>query len=382
MTQRDLRLCVVMGGAAGEREISKLTGASMVEVLRQHHFVKPAELLADGRWLLARGFLGAKRPEAREDENSSDETTEAWFDQPAMAAHDAIARLKEERVDVVVNGLHGPLGEDGSIQGFFRLHGIPCTGPEGTAAAVTMDKRLTKQVLLAAGIKTPEFFTVPAPVLSSGSIPWTEIVERESEHVPFPWVLKPNRLGSSVGIALVDDARELLRVGSDLVASWPRSASGSDLLVERAVEGRELSCGVLELGGETRALPPIEIIPQTSRFFDYQAKYTPGATKEICPAPLEPAVRQAVQSLVVEVHKVFGCAPLSRTDLFLTTTGEYVVLEVNTLPGMTGTSLIPLAAAQEGLRLADLFLGFVDHALERGRREGIAASVEAVEAGI
>ncbi len=379
MSQRDSRLGVVMGGASGEREISKLTGRTMVDTLRRHHLVKPVELLADGRWLVASGFLSGfvetVPPPGGEDERPEGPST--WFSGSPVAPHEAIALLKQDGVDVVVNGLHGPLGEDGAIQGFLRLHGFPCTGPTGTAAAVTMDKCLTKQVLRAAGINTPTFFTVPARVIATGVIPWTEIVERESQRMAFPWVLKPNRLGSSVGIALINDAEQLKQVGTDLVASWPDSAADNDLLVEAAMSGRELSCGVLEIDGVARALPPIEIRPRTSKFFDYRAKYTPGETEEICPAPLPESVTRKVQDLVIEVHRLFGCAPLSRTDLFLTPQGECVVLEINTLPGMTETSLIPLSASREGLTLSDIFLGLVDHALERARAEGTAQVVVA-----
>lgn len=382
MHQRNLRLSVVMGGSSGEREVSILTGQTIVRALRDHHPVKPIELLADGRWMVARGFLGGVHGRgpgsAGQTAGASEPCVDPrkWFDGPPVAAHEAIAHILADGTDVVVNALHGPLGEDGAIQGFFRLHGLPCTGPGGTAAAVTMDKRLTKQVLIAAGVKTPAFFTVPARVLARGDIPWTEIVEREVERVPFPWVLKPSRLGSSVGIALVSDVRELLRVGTDLVRSWPDSAADNDLLVEGLVSGRELSCGVLDLDGEARALPPIEIRPRSSRFFDYGAKYTPGRAEEICPAPLPPAVYREVQELVVKVHRLFDCGPLSRTDLFLTPEGDCLVLEVNTLPGMTETSLIPLSASKEDLALSEILLALVEQALERARVERLAPALE------
>ncbi len=378
MGQRDLRHAVVMGGAPGEREISKLTGRTMVGELRRHHRVKPVEQLEGGGWMVADDFLPSAASCEGPDPARLEDFAARWFSQSPVAPHEAIALLKQDRIDVVVNALHGPLGEDGVIQGFLRLNGFPCTGPTGTAAAVTMDKCLTKHVLRAAGIGTPPFFTVPARVVATGAIPWAEIIERESRRLPFPWVLKPNRLGSSVGIALIDDARQLLELGSDLVASWPDSAADNDLLIEAAVSGREMSCGVLEIDGDARALPPIEIRPRTSRFFDYRAKYTPGATEEICPAPLPAGVTRAVQDLVVDVHRLFGCAPLSRTDLFLTPEGDCVVLEVNTLPGMTATSLIPLSASRAGLTLSDLFLGLVDHALERARAEGTVRVVEAM----
>ena len=188
--------------------------------------------------------------------------------------------------------------------------------------------------------------------------------------MPFPWVFKPNRLGSSVGVAIFRDAESLIRQAGDLIASWPESSRGDDLLVEEAVTGRELTCGVIETGDRAFPLPPIEIRPHGHEFFDYHAKYTRGASEEICPAPLSPAETEAVERIASEVHTLFDCAPLSRTDLFLTQEGTIEVLEVNTLPGLTETSLIPLSASKAGIPLATLFEDILEHALRRAEAQG------------
>jgi D-alanine-D-alanine ligase len=245
-----------------------------------------------------------------------------------------------------------------------------------------MDKRLTKLAMASAGIPTPRFFSIRRADLRAGPIDWEGIVEREAGRVPLPWVFKPNRLGSSVGVAILKGADEVIRGAQAAIEEWPDSAREDDLLVEEAVTGRELTCGVLETGildeaGRPRALPPIEIRPRTSAFFDYRAKYTPGASEEICPAPLAPAERDLVQSTALKVHRLFECAPLSRTDMFLTPSGGVQVLEVNTLPGMTETSLIPLSASKDGIALGDLFGALVDHAVARAARSARAARVEA-----
>jgi D-alanine-D-alanine ligase len=236
-----------------------------------------------------------------------------------------------------------------------------------------MDKRLTKEVLLRAGVRTPEFFTFSLRGGSEAEFrsQLERTVEREGRRLPFPWVLKPVALGSSVGVKMFADSESFLQHG---VALWSRVSSqapearGTEFLVEPRVGGRELTCGVVETDGVARALLPVELRPRASDFFDYDAKYTAGATEEICPASLSPRETAAVQEVAVEVHRLFRCEPLSRTDLFLDEEGASNVLEINTLPGMTETSLIPLSAERSGIALEELLEALVEHALRRGGR--------------
>jgi D-alanine-D-alanine ligase len=353
-------IAVVMGGVCAERQVSKMTGACVASELARRHRVKPVEILADGSWEAPAGFIGEAVAE-----NPSD-----WFSGDSRDVLQALSRLKEEGIDVVFNALHGPGGEDGSFQGLMRHAGLPFTGPDVIPAAVTMDKRLTKAVLAAAGIRTPRSFTLPPPGAWRG-LDWRALLEAERAHVPFPWVLKPICLGSSVGVEMFSDAAAFEERLRSLEAEENQWSDG--FLVEELVRGRELTCGVLETVGRARALLPIEIRPRRSAFFDYNAKYTAGASEEICPAPLGAGDTARVQELVLAVHELFGCAPLSRTDLFLEEDGRLSVLEINTLPGMTATSLIPLAAGKEGLALAELFEALVAHALERQERQTAGA---------
>lgn len=352
---RGKRVCVLMGGPPGEREVSLESARTVIEHLRHDFVIKPVQLVPDGGWVIPQGVIG--------DGLSADPGE--WFQEPAVAAHSAIDKLLAAEIDVVFNALHGPLCEDGNIQGFFRWHGLPVTGPETIAAAVTMDKRLTKEVLRANAIRTPEYFTIYAPVGRADSIDWVDMARREATRMSLPWVLKPNRLGSSVGVSIVRSEQDFAQVAPAVVAAWPTSARTDDLLVECAVEGRELSCGVLQLEDKIQVLPPVEIRPLHSSFFDYRAKYTPGACDELCPAPISATETEAVQKVAAGVHKLFAAAPLSRTDLFLSPDGDLTVLEVNTLPGMTSTSLVPQSALEAGIDLADLFGGLIDHALRR-----------------
>ena len=351
-----LFVAVVMGGPSAERDVSLNSGRTVVRELAQSYRVKPVQILPDGLWEAPQGCVQDALPV----------DPKSCFTGDGLPSTRAVERLLEEGVDVVFNALHGPMGEDGTVQGFLSTLGIPFTGPGVIPAAVTMDKRLSKHVMRSAGIGTCPFFTLRAVDLRSGPVDWGQVVDRESAAVGFPWVLKPNRLGSSVGVAFLQNRAEVVARAQQVIDSWPESAWHDDLLVERAASGRELTCGVIEMNGKPRALPPIEIRPKTGGFFDYHAKYTPGATEEICPAPLDPHETAAVEETAIEVHRLLQCAPLSRTDMFLTPENQLEVLEINTLPGMTDTSLIPLSASKAGISLAELLGALLDHALARG----------------
>jgi D-alanine--D-alanine ligase len=353
-------VAVVMGGPSAEREVSLNSGTTIVAELSRRYRVKPVQILADGRWEIPCGLVhDTLAPDPR-----------SCFTGEGLPITRAVEFLLQGGVDVVFNALHGPMGEDGTLQGFLSTLGVPFTGPDVIPAAVTMDKRLSKQVLQSAGLVTPPFFTLRAAELRGGRVDWARVVERESAAVPLPWVFKPNRLGSSVGVGFLQDVADVVQGAQELIESWPESAWQDDLLVERAASGRELTCGVMETNGQPIALPPIEIRPRSSSFFDYHAKYTPGASEEICPAALDARETEAVQETAIKIHRLFECAPLSRTDMFLTPENQLEVLEINTLPGLTDTSLIPLSASKAGIALGDLLSALVDHAVARATRGG------------
>jgi D-alanine-D-alanine ligase len=366
-----IRVAVVMGGVSGERDVSMVTGACVARRLAPTHLVKPVEIRVDGNWAVPRGFIGVGVP-ACSDSWFAAETAGGGRER-GLDALSALCRLREEKVDVVFNALHGPGGEDGTFQGLLRHAGFPFTGPDVAPASVTMDKRLAKLCLDAAGIRTPRGFAFPARPAAAGAdggLEWGKWLEERRDELPFPWIVKPTSLGSSVGVEVFatpeDFLARALEVGEE---RWrPRAeVPGSGFLVESVVRGRELTCGVIETEGSPRALSPIEIRPRASPFFDYRAKYTPGASEEICPAPLSRQETEAVEQTALRAHSVLECAPLSRTDLFLAQDGALTVLEVNTLPGMTETSLIPLAARHAGIPLERLFADLVAHALRRER---------------
>jgi D-alanine-D-alanine ligase len=250
------------------------------------------------------------------------------------------------KVDVVFNALHGPFGEDGTIQGLLEIMGLPYTHSGVLASALAMQKDRAKVVMKAAGV------TVPDGVL----VDRREVAAR---HVlPPPYVVKPVSEGSSVGVIIVREDRahppqEILR------GDW---AFGEQVLVEKYIPGRELTCAVM---GD-RALDVIDIRPATGLFYDYDAKYAKGGSVHVLPAEIKPNVYQRVQELALTAHQALGCRGVSRADLRYDDTpngsGELVVLEVNTQPGMTETSLVPEIAAYAGFSFGELVQWMVEDA--------------------
>ena len=244
--------------------------------------------------------------------------------------------------DVVFLGLHGACGEDGRIQAALDLMGVPYTGSGYLGSAIAMDKDLTKQLVRAAGLHTPE---------------WRLLYYREGQigalcaELRLPCVVKPVDSGSSIGVAIAHNREELEKVLRE-------NASLGRVIVEQYIHGREIQVGVLR----GKALPSIEIIPKEG-FYDYKNKYQAGAALEICPAPVEPEVEDMLRATALKVHKLLELRTYSRTDFILTESGEIYFLEINTLPGMTPTSLVPQEAAATGIDYDALCQMIVDDAM-------------------
>ena len=349
MPGKTIRVAVVMGGVSSEREISLLSGREVCNHLPRARFrVKPVEITAGNRWLLYPGWL------------------EGAFDgMPGgieeVDAGQALSALFAERVDVAFIALHGPGGEDGVIQGFFETAGIPYTGSGVPGNAVGMDKILSKQIFLQAGIPTPPFLhAASADILHDvGSF-----VARAEERFGYPCVAKVGNQGSSHNMGIAADRAALAGLLEGI------AAAGEHTLVEEYLEGRELTCAVIERpgGGGPQPLPPTELVPLESEFFDYHAKYTPGAADEITPARIDAEATAAVQELAVRCHLALRCGGMSRTDM-IKRGGELFVLEINTIPGMTSGSLIPQAAEVAGISFPEFLEMQTLWALEkRGRR--------------
>ena len=298
-------VAVLMGGWSAEREVSLRSGKACAEALAR------------------RGYQVTRIDVGR----------------------DIATVLSTVKPDVALNVLHGRPGEDGTLQGILEILAIPYTHSGVMASAVAMQKDVAKVLLGTAGVPVPEGVVVPR-------------LEAAKSHVlPPPYVVKPIAEGSSVGVFIVREdhahpPQELNR------ADWPY---GEQVIVERYIPGKELTCAVV--GDE--ALGVIEIVP-TVRFYDYEAKYAPGGSKHLLPAPISPFVYQEARRLALAAHRALGCRGVSRADFRyddrVEAAGGLVCLEVNTQPGMTETSLVPELAVHAGIAFDELVQWMVDDA--------------------
>jgi len=310
-----MRILVLMGGTSSEREVSLNTGRSVAQGLKSKgHDVVEYDL----------------NPEKGRD-------ISALFEQ-----------LKDS-IDVVFIALHGGFGEDGTIQALLDLAGIPYTGSGVRSSALCMDKIATKIFFEYHRINTPPWFSLEPRDRNMDST--LDVIQRIGG---FPVVVKPADQGSTIGVSIVTEAGDIERC-----IGLAREYS-SRILVERYIEGRELSVPIL--GRQT--LPIIEIRPKQG-FYDYTRKYTRGMTTYHCPAPIDEKVAMRIQSDALKAYTILGCADFGRVDLRLTNDGEPYFLEVNTIPGMTETSLVPMAAEAVGISFAELVDRIVASAMER-----------------
>jgi D-alanine-D-alanine ligase len=248
--------------------------------------------------------------------------------------------------DVVFLALHGTYGEDGTVQKRLDELGVPYTGCDAEASRIAFDKVLTKQSCIQAGVPTAKFVSVHAAT------------EPFPANFSVPVVVKPSRQGSSVGLEFVER-----------VEDWPAALANalkfdSEVLVEEKIIGRETTVGILD----GKALPVVEVRPKTGSY-DYKNKYTAGNTEYFCPADFGEATTKRIQAAALGAFKAVGGRDYARVDVMVRADGSPVVLEVNTLPGMTETSLLPKAAAAAGMNFAELCQRMVDLALERRRGE-------------
>lgn len=251
--------------------------------------------------------------------------------------HDLVARLREAAPDVAFVALHGRDGEDGTVQELLEAVGIKYTGSGVSACIRCADKVLAKHHMIDAGIPTPDFFAFNETAFKElGAADALPAIE---ERLRFPIVVKPAGQGSALGIKFAAEAKD---VAGALVAAF---SYGDKVLLERHVAGRDLAVSVVD--GEP--LPVVEAVPREEDFYDFEARYVIGRTTFVCPADVPPAVTARAQELALEVWRVLGCRGFARVDLMLDEQDELTVLEADTVPGMTDTSLLPLAADAAGL---------------------------------
>lgn len=325
------RVAVFMGGVSFEHDVSLSSGRGVLAALDPGKYMGvPVVIGRDGQWSVEEG-----------------EPVPAW---------QGIAALHALGVDCVFIALHGPNGEDGRMQGLLDILGLPYTGSGCAASALAMDKIRCKAVVSSQGIRVANHIALDADTWEADPEAIVDAVRRD---IGFPCVVKAARGGSSVGTSVPDSEAAFW----DAVALTLKHDDG--VLVERLIVGREVTCGVLDVepGGFLRSLPVTEIIPNTKGdFWTYEDKYTPGATLEVTPAELPPALTTQVMDMAAHVHEIVGCRGWSRSDFIIDAQGP-VWLEVNTVPGLTPTSLYPQAAAAAGISYSEMVSLFIERAL-------------------
>lgn len=303
MNKQDV-VAVVLGGPSSEAEISRVTGAAIANALREKGYnAQEVEL------------------------------------EPA----NLIPTLEKMGAKVVFNAVHGMYGEDGRLQSILEAAGMPYTGCGVLASAVAMDKAATKRFLQSANISTPRCLIINRRDAKDLDAVEAKILEQFS----IPVVIKAATQGSSIGVHIVKDTKDVKEAVSDCFKY------SADVLVEECIKGKELTVAMMEDGDEIRCLPVIWIAPHSGAY-DFHSKYTKGATDYHCPAPLSEEVTAHVQKLALDTYKVLGLSGVARVDVMLDENNQGYVLEANTIPGMTATSLVPKAAAAVGISFPEL----------------------------
>ncbi len=305
-----IRIAVLAGGWSGEREVSLKSGKAVYEALNRDRY---SVTLYDPR-----------------------------DDLEGLVA-------KRAQIDLAFILLHGRFGEDGRIQGMLDVLRIPFLGSGVLASALALNKRVAKDVFRGAGLRVADEMILAR----GGPFSANDVMER----LGIPVVIKPVSEGSSLGITIAHD-QKAIEEGIDKAFTYDR-----EVMIEAYVGGTEITCSILGTH-ILEALPLIEIVPTDAyAFFDYKAKYTPGATREVCPAPIAPRLAEQAAEIAKRAHRALGCSVWSRSDLIIRDESLYL-LETNTIPGMTETSLFPQAARAAGMSLSDLLDRMISLSLE------------------
>jgi len=307
----DKKIGVLMGGVSSEREVSLRSGSAVFNALKK---------------------LG--------------------YNAVAIdAASDICGILKKEKIDIAFLVLHGGWGEDGSIQGLLEVMGIPYTGSDVISSAIAMNKLASKKVFLYHNIPVAPFEIIHRFASALGGSPIHPLFE-------MPWVVKPVSEGSSIGVNIVKDKGQLdeaLREGFSY---------GKEIIIEKYIEGREIQIGILN----DQALGGVEV-KTTLEFYSYQAKYDTGFTEYILPPQIEESAYAKAKDVALSANRALGCSGATRVDLRMDKNGNPYVLEVNTIPGMTETSLLPKIAKEAGFDFPSLVEEILKHAIEKQQRK-------------
>ena len=292
-----MKVSVLFGGSSSEKDISVLSGLSVVEAISPKYDVNSVHITDEIRFL----------PEKLFDSN------------------------------IVFNALHGGFGENGDIQSFLDLHNIIYTGSNAKASKIAIDKHLTKVIVESENIDTPDWITI-----KMDSFKKTELLNKNNNKLNYPFVIKPSNEGSTMGLSVARNVNELEK------AIKYAGEFSNEIIIEEYIPGRELTVGILG----NKALPVVEVIPK-NELYDYESKYSKIGTKYIVPAKVSDSVIRKIQECSLKIHNLVGCRHYSRVD-FKLHEDRYFFLEINSLPGLTATSLFPMAANNAGLDFPEL----------------------------
>ena len=364
------RVAVLFGGRSAEHEVSCLSARSVIDALDPARTeVIPIGITREGRWHRVAG-----PPALPSETGRMPEITEASGSVVELAAEGASTEIvgvdgSREPIDVVFPVLHGPYGEDGTVQGLLELAGVPYVGAGVLGSAIGMDKDVQKRLFRAAGLPVGPYEAVREPVW----IDDPESVEAAAEALGYPLFAKPATLGSSVGVSKLHGPQDLAG-GLDEAFRYAR-----DALLEKAAEGaREIECAVLGNDDPVASVAG-EIVPEGHEFYDYEAKYLDEHGAElVIPADLKPGVLEDVQRLAVAAFAAVKCAGMARVDFFLLGEDELWLNELNTIPGFTSISMYPKLWEASGLSYRELVERLLDLAVERHEAERKSTGVRAL----
>jgi len=331
MSQKKKRIALFLGGTSPEKEVSKSSAKSIYAALKNlgYNLINPA--------------YGENQPENADAFFAKEEFTEISNRNYVKTVNSNLL----DNVDLVFLGLHGKWGEDGTIQSLLELRGLKYSGSKVLSSAMSMDKDMSKILFKHYGIPTPKWFSVVGSEIDK-----IAIAKRIEEEISFPCVIKPNDQGSTVGLTICED-KDSIVPAIELALKYSNKA-----MFEEFISGREMTVAILD----DKSLPVLEVRPKHS-VYDYECKYTTGMSEYFVPAEIPEKVFKNLQEQALLAHKCLECEVYSRVDFMLTENNEYFCLEVNTLPGMTSTSLVPKMAKAAGISFEELVEKIVELSL-------------------
>ena len=337
-----------MGGPSAEHEVSLRTGEQIAAHLNPEKYeITSAVIAKNGLWMIG---SAQANPELAGRKNSGSHL-------PMIAGTAALHNVAERGIDAVFIALHGTFGEDGTVQGLLDAMKIPYTGSGVRASALGMHKPLSSGIFRDAGFNVPEFRVVRKNELAKNK---AKLIRDLVKEFSLPLAVKPSDHGSSVGVSIVRRQHKLFPAMREAGSYSP------EIMVQKFVTGRELTCGVIEKGSAVFALPPVEIIPKAGAFYDYASKYADRGSEHLIPPPdMDKKTIKMIQDAACRAHRIIGCSGMSRTDFILDNDGALHILETNTIPGMTSTSLLPQAAASIGIDFPQLLDLIISAALKK-----------------